>query len=61
MLMEVYTTYDLDNLDDWIENILIGNKVMEGFHEEIQQIKDKSQEKFCEVEKYYNTVCLEIF
>ena len=61
MLMEVYTIEELDKLSDWIEKILIGNKVMEGLHEEIQWIKDKTQEQFLEMERYYNATCLEIF
>lgn len=34
---------------------------MEGLHEKIQYLKDKAQEQFLEVERYYNAACLEIF
>lgn len=34
---------------------------MEGLHIEIQRIKDQTQEKFLEVERYYNIAFLEIF
>lgn len=49
MLMEIYLVKELDKLDDWIEKIASGNKVMEGLHEGIQQIKDSAQEKILEV------------
>lgn len=61
MLMDVYTIEELDKLEDWIGKISVRNKVMEGLHKEIQQIKDKTQEQFLEVEKNYNTACLVIF
>lgn len=61
MIIEVYVMDELDKLDDWIQKILTGNKVMEGLHKEIYWIKDKAQEQLLEVEKYYNSVCLHIF
>lgn len=61
MLMEVYAVEELDMLNDMIEKILAGNKVMEGMHEEIQRINDKDQDQFLEAKRYQNTTCLEIF
>lgn len=45
MLMDVYMDEKLDKVDDWIENILNGNKVMESLHAEIHKLKDKAEEK----------------
>ena len=59
--MEVYTTEDLEKLDDWIENISTDNKVMEGLHTDIQKIRDQTQEKILKVERYYNATFHEIF
>ena len=61
MLMEIYVAEQLDKLDHQIKKISTSNKVMKGLHDEIQQIKDRAQEKFLEVERYYNTASLEIF
>lgn len=54
MIPKVYSLTELDKLNYWIEKRVAGNKVMEGLHKEIHQIKDKAQEQFLEVEKYYN-------
>lgn len=34
---------------------------MERLQEEIQRIKDKTQEHFWEIKRYYNATCLDIF
>ena len=60
-LMEVYTAKELDRLKDWIEKIVASNKFMEGLHQDIQRLRDLTQEKILEAEKYYNVVCLDIF
>ena len=60
MLMDVYIVEDLENLDEWIKKISIGNKLMEGLHENIQRIRDQTQEQILEVERYYNVACLDI-
>ena len=59
--MEVYTVEELDKLKDWIEKIVFNNKVMEGLHEDIQKLKDQTQEHILEVDKYYDVAALEIF
>lgn len=61
MLMEIYVAKELDKLDDQIDKILVGNKAMEGLHDEIQWIKDRAQEHFLEAKRYYNTTSLDIF
>lgn len=61
MLMEVYTADELDKIDDWIEKILDGNKVMEKLHVEIHKLKDQAQEQILEAEKHYSDACLDIF
>ena len=35
MLMEIYSTKDLDKIDDWIEKISTENKVMGTLHVEL--------------------------
>lgn len=52
ILMEVYTAKELDKLGDWIEKIYVGNKFMEGLHEDIHKIRDQTQEKILEAERY---------
>jgi len=42
MLMEVYIAEELDKIDDWIEKIADGNKVMETLHVEIHKLKDQT-------------------
>ena len=42
MLMEVYMMEELDKIDDWIEKLSGGNKVMGGLYEDIQEIKNKA-------------------
>lgn len=42
MLMDVYINEELDLIDDWIEKIADGNKVMETLHVEIQKLKDQT-------------------
>ena len=61
MLMDVYTTKELEKIDDWIENILGSNKVMDLLHVEIHRLKDQAQEKILEAKKHYSDACLDIF
>ena len=44
ILIDVYTGEELDLIDDWIEKIADGNKVMETLHDEIHRLKDQAQE-----------------
>ena len=48
-------------IDDWIEKIADGNKVMETLHDEIHRLKDQAQERILEAEKLYSDACLDIF
>ena len=52
---------ELDMIDDWIENIADGNKVMETLHKEVHRLKDQAQEWILEAEKLYSDACLDIF
>ena len=61
ILIDVYTREELDMIDDWIEKIADGNKVMETLHEEIHRLKDQARELILEVEKLYSDACLDIF
>lgn len=61
MLMDVYTANELDKIDDQIEKILDGNKVMETLHTDIHKLKDQTQEHILEAEIHYNDACLDIF
>ena len=60
-LMEVYIAKELDKLNDWIEKISADNKVIQGLHEDIQRLRDQTQEEILEAEKYCNTAYLDIF
>ena len=60
-MIDVYTGEELDMIDDWIEKIADGNKVMETLHDEIHRLKDQAQERILEAKKHYSDVCLEIF
>ena len=60
-LIDVYTGEELDLIDDWIEKITDGNKVMETLHDEIHRLKDQAQERILEAEKLYSDACLDIF
>ena len=44
IMIDVYTREELDMIDDWIEKIADGNKVMETLHEEIHRLKDQARE-----------------
>ena len=44
VLIDVYTREELDMIDDWIEKIADGTKVMETLHEEIHRLKDQALE-----------------
>ena len=48
-------------IDDWIEKIVDGNKVMETLHEEIHRLKDQAQEQILEAKKLSSDACLDIF
>ena len=48
-------------IDDWIEKIAYGNKVMETLHGEIHRLKDQARERILEAERFYSDACLEIF
>ena len=61
IVIDVYTGEELDMIDDWIEKIVDGNKVMEILHEEIHRLKDQAQEQILEAEKLYSDACLDIF
>ena len=61
ILIDVYTREELDMIDDWIEKIADGNKVMETLHEEIDWLKDQAREKILEAENLYSDACLDIF
>ena len=61
ILLNLYTREELDLVDDWIEKIVDGNKVMETLHEEIHWLKDQVQERILEVEKLYSDAYLDIF
>ena len=60
-LTDVYTVEELDKLEDWIAKIDVGNKVMEGLHEDIQKLKDQTQETILEADRYYDAIALESF
>ena len=60
-LTKVYIEKEHDKLKDWIKKIPSNNKVMEELHEDIQRLRDHTQEKILEVEKYYDAARLEIF
>ena len=60
-MIDVYTREELDMIDDWIEKIADGNKVMETLHDEIHRLKDQAQERILEAEKLYSDACLDIF
>lgn len=51
---------EIDKIKDWIEKIVARNKVMEGFYEDIQKLKDQTQEQFLEAKKYYSDAFLDI-
>ena len=59
--MDVYTIDELDKIDDWIEKIVDGNKVMETLHVDIHKLKNQTQEKIVEAERHYNDAFLDIF
>ena len=61
VLVDVYTTKELDSIDDWILKIEQSNEVMELLHAEIHQLKDQTQERILEATKHYNDAFLEIF
>ena len=61
ILIDVYIEEELDMIDDWIEKIKDGNKVMETLHEEIHRLKDQAWEKILEAEKLCSDACLDIF
>ena len=61
ILIDVYTREELDMIDDWIEKIEYGNKVMETLYEEIHRLKDQARELILEAEKLYSDACLDIF
>ena len=61
ILIDVYTGEELDMIDDWIEKIADGNKVMETLHDEIHRVKDQAREQILEAEKLYTSACLDIF
>lgn len=61
MLMDVYTVDELDKIDDWIEKISNGNKVMETLHAKIHKLKDQTQEQILEAKRQYSNACLDIF
>lgn len=44
MLLDIYLVEELDQVDDWIEKIAIGYKVMIGLDEDIQEMKAKALE-----------------
>ena len=44
ILIDVYTTKELDLIDDWIEKITNSNKVMETLHAKIHQLNDQARE-----------------
>lgn len=43
MLLNVYSRGELDKIDDWIDNIQLGNKVMLGLNEDIQDTRARAQ------------------
>ena len=59
--MEVYIVQDLDKIDDYIEKIIDGNKVIQILHTYILKLKDQTQQKILELERHYSDVCLDIF
>ena len=61
ILIDVYIGEELDLIDDWIEKIAYGNKVIETLHDEIHKLKDQAQERILEAEKLYSDACLDIF
>ena len=48
-------------IDDWIEKIADGNKVMETLHDEIHRLKDQARERILEAEKLFSDACLDTF
>ena len=60
-LIDVYTGEELDMIDDWIEKIADGNKVMEKLNGEIHRLKDQARERILEAKKLFSDACLDIF
>ena len=60
-LIDIYTGEELDMIDDWIEKITDGKKVIETLHDEIHRLKDQAQDRILEAEKLYSDACLDIF
>ena len=61
VLIDVYTGEEIDMIDDWIEKIAEGNKVMETLHDEIHWLRDQAREGILEAERHYSDACLDIF
>ena len=60
-MIDVYMGEELDMINDWIEKIADGNKVMETLHDEIHRLKDQAQGRILEAKKLYSDACLDIF
>ena len=43
-LTQAYAIDEIDKLEDWIKMIALKNKVMKGFNEHIQKMKDQTEE-----------------
>lgn len=61
MLLPIYPRDELDKINDWVESIQAGNKVILSQYDDIQEMQTRVWTHIFEADNYYNATNLEIF
>ena len=61
MLIVVYSSDELDKIQDWMDSIEDGNKEMLALYGNIQEIWGRAKAQILEVDKYYSMASMKIF
>ena len=61
MLIVVYSREELENIENMMDNIEDGNKVMFSLYGDIYEIQVRAKAQILEVDKFYSVANMEIF
>ena len=61
MLTSVYTTKEINQVEDWVDSIKDGTKAMMTLYDQIKEVENKARDQIMEADKLYSSASMEIF
>ena len=61
MLTSIYTTKEIDQVEDWVDSIKDGTKAMMTMYDQIKQVENRAKDQIMEADKLYSAASMEIF